>query len=164
MREQLDLEGSVSFPGSMTPAEVRREMDKAELFLFTSDRCEGWGAVLNEAMDSACAIVAGHAAGATPYLIRPGQNGLVYRSGDWEAMAHCLKSLLDSRQSAAGLGREARNTVLTEWNAEYAARSLLALAEALRSGTSAGLPASAGPCSKAEIIKEDWFYASENPS
>ena len=164
MREQLDLEGSVSFPGSMTPAEVRREMDKAELFLFTSDRREGWGAVLNEAMDSACAIVAGHAAGATPYLIRPGQNGLVYHSGDWEALAHCLKSLLDSRQSAAGLGREARNTILTEWNAEYAARSLLALAEALRSGTSAGLPASAGPCSKAEIIKEDWFYASENHS
>ena len=32
-------------------------MEKADIFLFTSDRREGWGAVANEAMNSACALV-----------------------------------------------------------------------------------------------------------
>ena len=42
---------------------------------------DGWGAVANEAMNSACALVAGHMIGAVPYLIRQGENGLIYEDG-----------------------------------------------------------------------------------
>jgi glycosyltransferase involved in cell wall biosynthesis len=39
------------------------------VFIFTSDRNEGWGAVLNEAMGSGCAVVAADLIGSVPYLI-----------------------------------------------------------------------------------------------
>ena len=46
--------------GALKPADVRKEMERADIFLFTSDYKEGWGAVLNEAMNARCAIVAVH--------------------------------------------------------------------------------------------------------
>ena len=57
-------------------------MEKTGIFLFTSDRQEGWGAVLNEAMNSGCAVVASHLIGAVPFLKKKKKNGLVYSSGD----------------------------------------------------------------------------------
>ena len=47
-----NLEDFVTFKGFLSPAKVREEMDKADIFLFTSDYREGWGAVLNESMNS----------------------------------------------------------------------------------------------------------------
>ena len=49
-------------------------MEKSEIFLFTSDKGEGWGAVLNESMNSACAVVASHAIGSVPFLLKDGEN------------------------------------------------------------------------------------------
>ena len=73
----LGLEGSVKLLGSMKPEEVRAYMEKSAVFLMTSDRQEGWGAVLNEAQNSACAVLANSATGAAPYLIRDGENGFL---------------------------------------------------------------------------------------
>jgi hypothetical protein len=36
----------------MPPEEVRVHMEQSNIYLFTSDFGEGWGAVLNEAMNS----------------------------------------------------------------------------------------------------------------
>ncbi len=47
--------------GAMSPDKVRAYMERADVFLFTSDFNEGWGAVLNESMNSGCAVVASHA-------------------------------------------------------------------------------------------------------
>ena len=56
------LEDQVQILGPQPPAAVRKEMEQANLFLLTSDFQEGWGAVLNEAMSSACAVISSHAA------------------------------------------------------------------------------------------------------
>ncbi len=45
--------------GFQPPQNVRRFMEESDIFLFTSNHLEGWGAVLNESMNSACAVVAG---------------------------------------------------------------------------------------------------------
>ena len=45
-------------------------MEESEIYLVTSDRKEGWGAVVNEAMNSGCAVVADHMIGAAPWMIR----------------------------------------------------------------------------------------------
>ena len=45
---------------------------------------EGWGAVLNEAMNSGCACIASHAIGSAGFLIEHGENGFVYRDGDMD--------------------------------------------------------------------------------
>lgn len=65
--ENNNLNNEVKLLGSMKPEEVRVHMEKANIFLFTSDFNEGWGAVLNESMNSGCAVVASHAIGSVPF-------------------------------------------------------------------------------------------------
>ena len=64
------LEDVVSFHGFQSPRTVRNFMEEADIYLFTSDYYEGWGAVLNEAMNSGCAVLAGHGIGAVPSMLR----------------------------------------------------------------------------------------------
>ena len=72
------LQKYIHMLGAMNPTQVREYMEKSEIFLFTSDFNEGWGAVLNESLNSGCAVVVSHAVGAAPYLIDDGQNGMLY--------------------------------------------------------------------------------------
>ena len=82
------LQNEVKMLGAMSPDMVREYMEKAQVFLFTSDRQEGWGAVLNEAMNSGCAVVASSMIGAVPYLIDNGNDGLIFKDQDWD---DCIK-------------------------------------------------------------------------
>ena len=150
------LSNCVTLLGSMKPEEVRSHMEQSEIFLFTSDRNEGWGAVLNESMNSACAVVASHAIGSVPFLVRDGENGLVYRSGDVEDLYGKVKSLLDDTKKRARLAKNAYLTITEEWNAENAAKKLLGLCEELLAGNAGCFPYREGVCSKAERIKDNW--------
>jgi len=58
LSKAYNLEDNVEFLGSMSPEEVRSYMETSQIFLFTSDKGEGWGAVLNESMNSGCAVIA----------------------------------------------------------------------------------------------------------
>ena len=86
MISDYNLENEVHMLGSMKPKQVREYMEQSQIFLFTSDRNEGWGAVLNESMNSACAVVASHEIGSVPFLLKDGENGFIYKDGDeWSA-------------------------------------------------------------------------------
>ena len=56
--ETNNLKDYFTFCGSISPENVRDYMEKSEIFISTSDRNEGWGAVINESMNSCCAVVA----------------------------------------------------------------------------------------------------------
>lgn len=144
-----DLSEQVSLWGSMFPEKVRGHMERAGIYLFTSDRKEGWGAVLNEAMNSGCAVVASSDAGATPYLIRHNENGMCYRSGDVEALYQNVKYLLDHPEEQLRMGRAAYKTIVEEWNADVAAERLIALANRILEGDKCPDLFSDGPCSYA---------------
>lgn len=146
---ELGLEENVSFLGSMRPEEVRHHMEQAAIFLFTSDRKEGWGAVVNEAMNSGCAVVASDAAGSAPYLIRDGENGLLYSSGDTAELTDKLRQLLKAPEQARRLGAGAYETMVTLWNAETAAERFLQMAKAAAEGTDLNHLYDSGPCSPA---------------
>lgn len=153
-RQQLG--DCVQLLGALPAETVREHMADANIFLFTSDRNEGWGAVLNESMNDGCAVIASHAIGSVPYLIRDGENGLVYRSGDADMLYEKLRGLLDDLARCEQLGRAAYRTMTETWNAEVAAERLLRLiAEIQRHGT-CDLFAD-GPCSRAEILRDDWY-------
>ena len=156
--QSYQLKNEVHFLGAMKPAEVRELMEKAGIYLFTSDRYEGWGAVLNEAMNSGCAVVASHAIGAVPYLMRNRENGLIYHSGNVDELFEKVKYLLDNPGEQERLGKSAYETIVCEWNAEVAAERLINLSEHLLAGEKYPDLYPAGPCSRAEIIKDDWFY------
>lgn len=130
--QEYQLEEEVTLLGFLPPEKVREYMEKANIYLFTSDRQEGWGAVANEAMNSGCAVVADHMIGAVPYLIQNGQNGLIYQSGKEKQLFEYAKQLVEDPSFTAKLGRAAYETIVTTWNAEHAADRLMELIEDIK--------------------------------
>ncbi len=151
------LEDCVSMPGPMKPEQVRHRMEQAGIYLLTSDRQEGWGAVLNESMNSGCAVVASHAAGSVPYLVEHEKNGLIYRSGDVDMLCRAVTDLLQNPEKQRILGEKAYDTIVGMWNPEVAAERFFTLAGHILNGEEAPDLYQTGPCSKAEILSERWF-------
>lgn len=150
------LEPWVKFSGAVPPEEVRKHMELAGIYLFTSDFHEGWGAVLNESMNSGCAVVASHAIGAVPYLVKHRENGLIYQNGDVADLYEKVKYLLDHPVEQRRLGTKAYRTITDLWNGELAAQRLLRLAQEIQNHGSCELYDD-GPCSAAPMLKNDWF-------
>ena len=148
-----DLQEQVQLIGAVPAEKVRGYMDEASIFLFTSDKNEGWGAVLNESMNSACAVVASNAIGAVPFLVENGENGLTYRSCDVDDLYEKVKFLLDHEEERKAMGRKAYETVTDLWNAETAAQRLLELSKQILQGDKRPDLYETGPCSKAPILK-----------
>lgn len=117
--------------GVKSNEEVRHYMEESQILLFTSNRQEGWGAVLNEAMNSACVPVASHMIGATPYLIKDGYNGLVFKSGDIKSLYITIKKLLDNPEEVRKMSHHAYETIVKLWNADKAVQALLHLNETI---------------------------------
>ena len=112
--------------------------------------------MLNEAMNSACAIVASHAIGSVPFLLEDGKNGYIYRNGDMNSLYDRTVRLIESPELREALGKAAYQTLSDEWNADTAAKRLLELSDALLQGKD-GVLYESGPCSKARIIRNNWF-------
>lgn len=153
---EKQLGDCVHMLGAMPPEAVRNHMEAADIFLFTSDFNEGWGAVLNESMNSACAVVASHAIGSVPFLLKDGENGFIYRNGDIDGLYNRVVKLIEHPELREQMGRKAYRTLAEQWNADVAAERFLALAQALLDGKSPDL-FEEGPCSKARILKNGWY-------
>lgn len=138
--------------------EVRDYMYQSEIFLFTSDYNEGWGAVLNEAMDSGCAIISSHSTGSAPYLIKHGVNGLLYRYGDSDQLYDELKKLVSDDDTSRVMGKNARQTITSEWNATVASERLVEFCEAFYRGDYTSAIKDEGVMSRAEAIKQSDMY------
>lgn len=163
MQESLELlisknglNGYVHLLGAMSPENVRRHMELSEIFLFTSDRNEGWGAVLNEAMNSACAIVASSAIGAVPFLVKNGENGFIYRDGDLDDLYRKVHQLIDDPSYRREMGEMAYHTIHDTWSPRNAAERLIILSENLMKGNTQEL-FTEGPCSPAPMLKDNWW-------
>ena len=150
------LTETVEFTGAISPEEVRKCMLESEIFLFTSDFYEGWGAVANEAMNSMCVPVVSHSCGSSPFLVNPGKNGYIFRLGKTDEALKYIKRLFDDRNTRVKLSREAYNTIKNQWNAETAAERLLDLSENLINGKDDDFFMS-GPCSKAPLYSNNWY-------
>lgn len=164
MEEQLhnmirdkSLEDCVEMPGAMKASEVRSYMEKADIYLFTSDFNEGWGAVLNESMNSGCAVVASHAIGSVPFLIKDEENGLIYENGNQKQLEQQVCRLMDDAEYRMKLGLNAYHTIADLWNADVAAERLIDLCENIIFAKKTKSPYENGICSEAKVMENDWF-------
>ncbi len=146
----IKLSEMITLHPFMRPDEVRGVMEKSDIYLMTSDYEEGWGAVVNEAMNSGCAVIASSGAGSVPYLIRHGENGMVYRSGDVEELAGYLRQLADDAAMRKRLGIAAYKTIADQWNPGAAAERMVRFCKLLVQGDYR--PEAEGPLSPAELI------------
>ncbi|MBQ2988592.1 MAG: glycosyltransferase [Clostridia bacterium] len=154
--EKLGLEKEITFLGAMKPEQVRLYMETSAIFMFTSNFEEGWGAVLNEAMNGGCAVIASHAAGSTPFLMKHRENGLIFENENENDLYCNVKYILDHPEEQKRLGVNAYKTIAENWNPSVAAERFLALAESIRTNSQCDL-FSEGPCSRADIMENDWF-------
>lgn len=149
------LEDIVELKGAVKNEEVCKLYENADIFLFTSDRYEGWGAVLNEAMSRGCAVVASDMIGSVPYLIENGKNGLIFKSCNATDFTNKVRIFLNDKELRMSCGSSAYETILTKWNPNNATDNLLLLLQELLSGKENVIMD--GPCSKAEPIKNRIF-------
>ncbi len=157
LAKDLSVTDKVNFLGAMPPEKVREYMDTAGIFIFTSDFSEGWGAVLNEAMNSGCAAVASHAVGSAPFLIKDGENGFLYENGNLDDLYNKVSYLLGNPEKATELGIAAGKTVTEQWNEAVAAKRLVALSNEILKGNKHPDLFSEGPLSISEIRKNNWY-------
>ena len=142
---EKELFDFITFTGAIKPTEVRTYMEKAAIYFFTSDQNEGWGAVLNEAMNSGCAVIADRRIGAAPFLVKEGENGFLYSKK--EELFSKAEQLLSDIEKRELMGKKAYKTMLETWNPDVAAKRFLTLAEEI-SKNGEGHAFSDGPCSK----------------
>lgn len=143
--DSFKLEKEVKMLGAKSHEFVLDMMDKNDIFLFTSDKNEGWGAVLNEAMNSGCVVLADKSIGSVPFLINDGINGLTYSSK--EEIATKVKMLDAGLLDMLKLREMAWNTINGEWNIVPATNNLIYLINCLLQGKKIDIEK--GPCSYA---------------
>lgn len=147
MIEKNGLSDRVFMRGAMPPEKVREYMEQSEIFLFTSDRQEGWGAVLNESMNSACAVVASDSIGSVPFVVKNNVNGYIYNDYDIDDLYYKVRGLLEDSGARKLIAKNAYHTMIDEWNATVAAERLMELIN-----NNVEVNHDSGPCSKAEVI------------
>lgn len=145
-----DLEGYVRLAGALAPEEVRSLMEKNEFFIFSSDRNEGWGAVLNESMNAACVPIANEMIGSVPFLLNNGVNGYIYKRNNFNGIVDFICDMFSNPDKKRKIAISAYSTIVNQWNAENAAKRLLDLVEAIEDNMT--VPFTNGVCSRAEII------------
>ena len=125
-------------------------MLSAGIFLATSDSNEGWGAVINEAMNSGCAVVASKSMGSVPFLIKNNYNGLSYKYRKNYLPYKEIVNLLVDYQRQEIFGKNAYITIKNEWNEEIAAERFITLSKGLLKKQN--IKFNNGPCSNAKNL------------
>ena len=149
-RNEWNLTNEITMYGFLSPARVREMMEQSHIHLFTSNYLEGWGAVVNEAMNSGCAEVVNSQVGAAPFLVKHKKNGLIYKEGSYDDFRACVFSLFEQKEKITEYGKAAYETIVTEWNAENAASQILRFYDNWKRGVIE--PPKSGPLSVAPVI------------
>lgn len=144
---ELGVGDCVRLMGNRPNDEILKAMQNCSIFLFTSDRLEGWGAVANESMANGCALVASDAIGSSPYLVKDGFNGFMFKSCDLESLNEKVEWLITHTEELERMKRNAYERMRDVWSPLKAAKALLLLIEDIKIGKESSLLS--GPCSKA---------------
>jgi len=115
---------SVEFVGNIPHEEVEKRMLDSHILLSTSDRGEGWGAVINEGMNCGCAVVCSEEIGCAGSLATK-DNAVIFRTNSIDGLRWGLK---EAARRQSELGQRGYCTVTEEFNAEIAAHRFVGLA------------------------------------
>lgn len=138
------LTNEVKMIGSVPSNEVRKILKRADIALLTADKGEGWGAVVNESMNSACAILCNKYTGSVPYLVKDNFSGLIYKNKS--QFLSKLLTLAKDKVLRYKLGKNAYETLSSVWSPEMAVKNFDKLTKALLNNEQALIQE--GPCSK----------------
>ncbi len=119
------LDNIVEVVGSVPSDKVKDYMKEANIFIGTSDSKEGWGVVVNEAMNTGCAIIANRRMGSVPFLIKHQENGMIYNN--YKELEKHVKHLIEDKELRNKLARNAYQQITEKWTSKIATKNLLQL-------------------------------------
>ncbi|ARQ00682.1 glycosyltransferase family 4 protein [Pseudorhodoplanes sinuspersici] len=122
---QSGLQDRVHILGELPIDDVPPWYRRVLIYAFTS-RNEGFGLTILEAMASGDALVAARA-GAAEAVVTDGQNGVLVPTGDADALAAALESLMRDPDAAAAMGERARAHVVAQFSVEAEAEKYAAV-------------------------------------
>lgn len=148
---EKNLASFIDFKGNVSSNEVMPLMQEHHIHIFTSDKNEGWGAVLNESMSSGCCPIASNMIGAAPFLIDEGKNGFMFKSESLDSLYERVSFLASHKDLMNKMGKEAYLTMINNWTPQCGATSFIDICDDLLRGVQTFK--ATGPCSKAEPYK-----------
>ena len=146
MAVKLNLTDVLTFCGNLPNDQILNQMRKHDIFLFTSDKNEGWGVVANEAMSCGCVLVGSDAIGCIPFILKDGENGCVFKSCDLESLISKVEYLLNNPDKMKRMAINGYYTITRIWSPSNAVSNLLQLINDLQSRADTSILD--GPCSK----------------
>lgn len=143
---------NVTLNSSMKYEAVNEHLKKASIFVMTSDYTEGWGNILNRAMNHGCAAIVSSAVGSNK-MIRQFENGILYQNGNTKDLIEKTKYLLQHANLQKTYGLNAYHTLLQHWNGVLAGKRLYQLIDSLIHDEVC--PFSDGLCSPAVVMNQE---------
>lgn len=138
----------ITFYGNVPNEQVILAMRQHDIFLFTSDRNEGWGAVANEAMANGCVLIGSEDIGSVPFLIKNKVNGLIFKSKNISSLTEKVEWALNHPEECQQISRNAIKTMQNLWSPVNAAKSFLQLVDDIQNNRPVSIKN--GPCSIAK--------------
>lgn len=121
--EQLGLGGRCTLTGQLPNDEVLALLADSDVFVLPSFM-EGLPVVLMEAMAAEVPVIAPWVAG-IPELVTDGENGRLYRVGDFDHLATRLRELLEDAGARLRMGRAGAERVRDEFDVRKAIEPLI---------------------------------------
>lgn len=134
MIKAYGLTKEVRICGSIESSLVRNVMLNADVFLGTSDKNEGWGVVINEAMNSGCVVCASRDMGSVPILITDGINGYSFSNNNLEAIVKRIIGLSQDKELLNKIKINAYNTIRNQFTPKEYALRLVEMSESALNG------------------------------
>lgn len=144
---QYGLDDDIVLRGNLDNNLIIDQIQEHNALILASNRQEGWGAVVNEAMSNACPVIGSDQIGSVPYLIDGGINGLIFRSGDYNSLAAQMEKVITSKQLTDELSIQAYETMRNHWSPKCAATNFIKLVSSITESTYDAIIN--GPCSPA---------------
>ncbi len=117
---------NVRLTGFVNQTDIPRYYAAADIFVMCSDADETWGLSVNEAMNLNLPLVVSDETGCSADLVRHGENGFIYPTGDVRALAAFLDILIKD-EKARLLASVASARIVSEYSYEKIIENLKAI-------------------------------------
>ena len=108
---------------------IREMMGISDIYVLPSSGYEGWGAVVNEAMSEACAVIASVNSGAGKAIIEDGVNGFLFKSGDCKALSKILHQLIVDEKLRTQIQFNGQKCIKEIWSPQEAAKRFVKICD-----------------------------------
>lgn len=114
-KEQFGHFDNIVFVGPKHGEDLRDEYGSASAFVLPSI-FEPWGLVVNEAMAAGLPVIVSDKVGAREDLVEGRETGLIFRHGNQEELAGCMKRMVEDSELYERYSQNAFSLMHDEWN------------------------------------------------